>query len=40
LNWRIRNCSITEFVFTADRFTLDSFNSIPHLAEPELWTHR
>lgn len=40
LNWRIRNCSITEFVFTADRFTLDSFNSIPHLTDPELWTHR
>ena len=24
LNWRIRNCSLTEFVFTRDRFTLDA----------------
>ncbi len=40
VNWRIRNCSLTEFVFTSDRFTLDSFNGIPHLADPTLWTYR
>lgn len=40
LNWRIRNSSLTEFVFTRDRFTLDSFNMIPHLHDPELWTYR
>lgn len=40
LNWRIRNCSLTEIVFSKDRFTLDSFNSIPHLEDPALWTYR
>lgn len=40
LNWRIRNCSLTEIVFTKDRVTLDSFNGIPHLHEPSLWTYR
>ncbi len=40
LNWRIRNCSLTEIVFTRDRVTLDSFNGIPHLDDPALWTYR
>lgn len=40
LNWRIRNSSLTEFMFTPDRFTLDSFNAIPHLHDPALWTCR
>lgn len=40
LNWRIRNCSLTEFVFTPDRFTLDSFNAIPHLTDAAHWTYR
>ena len=40
LNWRIRNCSLTEFVFTSDRLTLDNFNMIPHLDDPALWTYR
>jgi broad specificity phosphatase PhoE len=31
LNWRIRNCSITEFVFTRGRVSLDTFNATPHL---------
>jgi broad specificity phosphatase PhoE len=39
LNWRVRNCSLTEFVFTKNRFTLDSFNTIPHLEDPTLWTY-
>lgn len=38
LNWRVRNCSLTEFVSTKDRFTLDSFNTLPHLEAPALWT--
>lgn len=38
VNWRVRNCSLTEFVFTTNRFTLDSFNAIPHLEDPALWT--
>ncbi|HLK18853.1 MAG TPA: histidine phosphatase family protein [Bryobacteraceae bacterium] len=33
LNWRIRNCSLTEFVFTRSRVSLDSFNATPHLEE-------
>lgn len=40
LNWRIRNSSVTEFIFTPDRFTLDSFNTIPHLHDPAMWTYR
>lgn len=33
LNWRIRNCSLTEFVFTRARVSLDSFNATPHLEQ-------
>ena len=40
LNWRVRNSSLTEFVFTRDRLTLDSFNAVPHLPEPLFWTYR
>jgi broad specificity phosphatase PhoE len=40
VNWRVRNCSISEFVFSRDRFTLDSFNAIPHLEDPALRTFR
>lgn len=40
LNWRIRNCSLTEFMFTQDRFTLDNFNMVPHLADQMMWTYR
>lgn len=40
VNWRVRNCSLTEFLFSGDRFTLDHFNGIPHLEDPALWTYR
>jgi broad specificity phosphatase PhoE len=40
LSWRIRNASLTDFVFTGDRFTLDAFNLVPHLTAPELLTYR
>lgn len=41
LNWRVRNSSLTEFVFSGSRFTLEWFNALPHLsAEPGLWTFR
>jgi len=40
VNWRIRNTSVTHFVFDRSRLTLDSFNSIPHLDEAALWTYR
>jgi len=33
LNWRIRNCSLTEFLFTRNRISLDTFNTTPHLTE-------
>lgn len=40
LMWRLRNGAITEFAFTRDRFTLDNFNTVPHLEDPALWTYR
>jgi broad specificity phosphatase PhoE len=40
VNWRVRNCSLTEFVFTKDRLTLDSFNALAHLEDAALWTYR
>lgn len=40
LNWRVRNCSITEFLFSKRRVSLDSFNAIPHLPDPTLVTWR
>jgi broad specificity phosphatase PhoE len=33
LNWRIKNCSLTEFIFTRGRISLDTFNATPHLRE-------
>ena len=38
--WRSRNCSFSEFLFSGDRFTLSSFNSIPHLDGEALLTYR
>ena len=40
LGWRVRNCSITDFVFTRDRLTMDGFNAYPHLEDPSMWTYR
>jgi len=40
VNWRVRNCSLTEFVFSGERLSLDSFNAIPHLDDPALRTFR
>ena len=40
LGWRLRNCSITDFVFSRDRLTLEGFNAYPHLDDPGLWTYR
>ena len=39
LNWRIRNCSLTEFIFSGSRLSLDCFNSVSHL-DRTLITHR
>jgi broad specificity phosphatase PhoE len=40
LNWRVRNCSITELLFNRDKLSLDCFNSTPHLDEPNVRTYR
>jgi broad specificity phosphatase PhoE len=40
LGWRVRNCSVTEFVFSPGRVTLEGFNAIPHLEDTALWTYR
>ena len=39
IGWRIRNCSVTEFVFGDSRFTLDCFNSLAHLDDRQDWTY-
>ncbi len=40
VNWRIRNASLTDFLFSGGRLTLDSFNAVPHLDDVSLWTYR
>jgi len=40
VNWRVRNCSLTEFIFTRNRLTLDSFNALAHLEDRTLWSYR
>jgi broad specificity phosphatase PhoE len=40
INWRVRNCSLTEFTFSRDRISLDSFNTTPHLDDPAMRTYR
>ncbi|MEO7144648.1 MAG: histidine phosphatase family protein [Bryobacteraceae bacterium] len=40
LNWRVRNTSLTTFVFSGGRFTLDSFNALPHVDDEKLMTFR
>ncbi len=38
--WMVRNSAYSEFLFSADRFTLSSYNATPHLTDPDLITHR
>src|SRR5579864_1580044 len=38
--WMARNCSFSEFLFSGDRFTLSSFNELPHLDDSSLITYR
>jgi broad specificity phosphatase PhoE len=40
VNWRVRNCSLTKFIFAPGRVSLDEFNSTPHLSDERLWTFR
>lgn len=39
VNWRVRNCSISEFAFSSARLSLDAFNCVSHLS-PDLHTFR
>ncbi|HKR94033.1 MAG TPA: histidine phosphatase family protein, partial [Candidatus Angelobacter sp.] len=38
--WMVRNCAYSEFLFSAGRFTLSSYNATPHFTDPDLITHR
>lgn len=38
--WMAQNCSLSEFLFSRERFTLSSFNALPHLDDPALITYR
>jgi broad specificity phosphatase PhoE len=40
LSWKIWNCSLTEFVFSGDRFSLDRFNALPHIDDRNDRTYR
>lgn len=40
LAWVVRNAAISEFLYSGDRFTLSSFNTLAHLDDPALWTYR
>lgn len=41
VNWRVRNASLTSFLFSGERWSLDGFNLLPHLAQtPRLVTFR
>lgn len=41
LNWRVRNTSVTTFLFSGRRVSLDAFNELPHLSQsPDLVTFR
>lgn len=40
LSWRIRNCSVTEILFSKGRMTLDCFNVITHLQDSALHSFR
>lgn len=40
VNWRVRNTSLTEYVFGRGRLSLDSFNATPHLEGTELQSFR
>lgn len=38
--WMVRNCAISEFLASGARFTLSSFNEVPHLDDTALLTYR
>jgi broad specificity phosphatase PhoE len=40
INWRVRNTSLTELLYSRDRISLDVFNAVPHLTDPALLSFR
>ena len=38
--WMVRNCATSEFLASGARFTLSSFNEVPHLDDASLLTYR
>ena len=38
--WMVRNCASSEFLASGARFTLSSFNEVPHLDDDALLTYR
>lgn len=38
LSWVVRNAAYTEFLFSSGRFSLVTFNAVPHLTNPHLQT--
>ena len=41
VNWRVRNTSLTTFLYSGSRLSLDGFNELPHLSlRPDLVTFR
>ena len=40
VTWMPRNASYSEFLFSGERFTMATFNCVPHLEAPELLTYR
>lgn len=38
-SWQLRNTAVSEFVFSAPRFSLRMFNALPHLTAAEWITH-
>jgi broad specificity phosphatase PhoE len=40
VSWMLRNSSWSEFLYTAERFTLSSFNSHGHIGDPAMRTYR
>jgi broad specificity phosphatase PhoE len=40
VSWMAQNSSFSEFLYSSDRFTMSSFNSVPHLDDRSLQTYR
>ena len=38
--WMVRNCAISDFLASGERFTLSAFNGVPHLDDAALLTYR